>query len=94
MSKVLIGTSGWTYDGWRGPFYPEGRAEEGLALPGTPTQFPTTEINGVVLPHAVARGRARLARPDAEGFPVRLEGIEIHHPLEAAEREVATTRSR
>jgi hypothetical protein len=22
MSKVWIGTSGWTYDGWRGPFYP------------------------------------------------------------------------
>jgi hypothetical protein len=20
MSKVWIGTSGWTYDGWRGPF--------------------------------------------------------------------------
>jgi hypothetical protein len=23
MAKVYIGTSGWTYDGWRGPFYPE-----------------------------------------------------------------------
>jgi len=22
MSKSWIGTSGWTYDGWRGPFYP------------------------------------------------------------------------
>jgi uncharacterized protein YecE (DUF72 family) len=23
MSRIRIGTSGWTYDGWRGPFYPE-----------------------------------------------------------------------
>jgi uncharacterized protein YecE (DUF72 family) len=22
MSRIWIGTSGWTYDGWRGPFYP------------------------------------------------------------------------
>src|SRR3978361_468679 len=23
MSCIRIGTSGWTYDGWRGPFYPK-----------------------------------------------------------------------
>src|SRR5207248_1860884 len=23
MSKIRIGTSGWTYDGWRGPVYPK-----------------------------------------------------------------------
>jgi uncharacterized protein YecE (DUF72 family) len=45
MSKVWIGTSGWTYDGWRGPFYPEDvRKKDWLAFYGT--QFPTTEING------------------------------------------------
>ncbi|MCC6887388.1 MAG: DUF72 domain-containing protein [Hyphomicrobiales bacterium] len=43
--EALIGTSGWTYDGWRGPFYP-------APLPKTQwlawyaTQFATTEING------------------------------------------------
>ena len=26
--------------------------------------------------------------PNPEGFPIRLEGIEIYHPLEAAEREL------
>src|SRR3954471_1745019 len=42
---VWIGTSGWTYDGWRGPFYPENvRKKDWLAFYGT--QFPTTEING------------------------------------------------
>jgi uncharacterized protein YecE (DUF72 family) len=45
MSKIWIGTSGWTYDGWRGPFYPEEVAKKDwLAWYGT--QFPTTEING------------------------------------------------
>jgi uncharacterized protein YecE (DUF72 family) len=24
MSQVRIGTSGWTYDSWRGPVYPQG----------------------------------------------------------------------
>ncbi len=39
-----------------------------------------------VLPHADAGGGAGLVRPDAGRFPLRLEGIEIHHPLEAALR--------
>ncbi len=42
---VWIGTSGWTYDGWRGPFYPkEVRKTDWLDYYGT--QFSTTEING------------------------------------------------
>ena len=45
MRKVWIGTSGWTYDGWRGPFYPkEVPKKDWLAWYGG--QFPTTEING------------------------------------------------
>jgi uncharacterized protein YecE (DUF72 family) len=45
MSKVWIGTSGWTYDGWRGPFYPKDvPKKEWLAWYGG--QFPTAEING------------------------------------------------
>jgi uncharacterized protein YecE (DUF72 family) len=42
---TVIGTSGWTYDSWRGPFYPREIAKKDwLAWYGT--QFPTTEING------------------------------------------------
>src|SRR5215218_10647073 len=45
MSRVWIGTSGWTYDGWRGPFYPEDVAKKNwLRFYGT--QFPSTEVNG------------------------------------------------
>lgn len=45
MSQVRIGTSGWTYDGWRGPFYPPGVAKKNW-LVWYADQFSTTEING------------------------------------------------
>jgi uncharacterized protein YecE (DUF72 family) len=45
MSKTFIGTSGWTYDGWRGPFYPA-KAPKKDWLRYYATHFPTTEING------------------------------------------------
>jgi uncharacterized protein YecE (DUF72 family) len=45
MSQVWIGTSGWTYDGWRGPFYPEDIPKRRW-LEWYGGQFPSTEING------------------------------------------------
>jgi uncharacterized protein YecE (DUF72 family) len=42
---VWIGTSGWTYDGWRGLFYPK-EVPKRLWLHYYATQFPATEING------------------------------------------------
>jgi hypothetical protein len=45
MSKAFIGTSGWTYDSWRGRFYLETlRKSDWLAWYAR--QFPTAEING------------------------------------------------
>jgi uncharacterized protein YecE (DUF72 family) len=45
MSKVWIGTSGWTYGGWQGPFYPT-EAPKKQWLNWYSSQFPTVEING------------------------------------------------
>jgi uncharacterized protein YecE (DUF72 family) len=45
VGRVLIGTSGWTYDGWRGPFYPDDIPKRDW-LRFYAEQFPTTEING------------------------------------------------
>jgi uncharacterized protein YecE (DUF72 family) len=42
---VYIGTSGWTYDGWRGPFYPQDVPKKDW-LRWYATQFSATEING------------------------------------------------
>ncbi len=42
--QVLIGTSGWQYDHWRGPFYPEALPKEGF-LSYCAERFHTVEIN-------------------------------------------------
>src|SRR6201747_388137 len=46
MARVLIGTSGWHYDSWRGPFFPTGLPlKEQLQFYAS--QFPSAELNGV-----------------------------------------------
>ena len=45
MSDIWIGTSGWTYADWRGPFYPDDVPKRRW-LSWYATQFPTTEVNG------------------------------------------------
>jgi uncharacterized protein YecE (DUF72 family) len=46
MARILIGTSGWHYDSWRGPFFPPGLMVK-HQLQYYATQFSTTELNGV-----------------------------------------------
>ncbi|MEX0841643.1 MAG: DUF72 domain-containing protein [Xanthobacteraceae bacterium] len=46
MPNIYIGTSGWSYPSWRGPFFPkEIRVRDHLHYYAT--QFATTELNGV-----------------------------------------------
>jgi uncharacterized protein YecE (DUF72 family) len=44
--KILIGTSGWSYKSWRGPFFPE-KLPARLHLEHYAEHFSTTELNGV-----------------------------------------------
>ena len=46
MARVLIGTSGWHYDSWRGPFFPAGLPIKSQ-LQYYASQFQTAELNGV-----------------------------------------------
>jgi uncharacterized protein YecE (DUF72 family) len=46
MARVLIGTSGWHYDSWRGPFFPEGLPLK-AQLQYYASQFGSAELNGV-----------------------------------------------
>jgi uncharacterized protein YecE (DUF72 family) len=46
MARVLIGTSGWHYDSWRGPFFPTGLPLKNQ-LQYYASQFGTAELNGV-----------------------------------------------
>src|SRR5690606_35027636 len=46
MSRILVGTSGWSYASWRGPFFPrEVMVKHHLRYYAT--QFSTAELNGV-----------------------------------------------
>ncbi len=44
MASVLIGTSSWLFDGWRGVFYPE-KLPKADYLSYYALQFPTVEVN-------------------------------------------------
>src|SRR4051794_21767983 len=63
-----------------------GRAEETVAQLVFDAVF-DDRGQWVVLPHAVLGSGRSVAEGDAGGFSVCLEGVEIHHPLEAAYRE-------
>ena len=80
MARVLIGTSGWHYDSWRGPFFPK------VCLSNRSfSSMPVSFVCGVewgLLPESHARSGRKLALSDGQGFRVRVESLEIHHPLE------------
>jgi uncharacterized protein YecE (DUF72 family) len=46
MARIFIGTSGWHYESWRGPFFPKGLLLKDQ-LQYYASQFSTTELNGV-----------------------------------------------
>ncbi|PZA13014.1 DUF72 domain-containing protein [Rhodopseudomonas palustris] len=46
MPRILIGTSGWHYQSWRGPFFPDGFPIK-HQLQYYASQLTTTELNGV-----------------------------------------------
>jgi len=46
MARILIGTSGWHYESWRGPFFPKGLPLKNQ-LQYYASQFPTAELTGV-----------------------------------------------
>ena len=46
MARVLIGTSGWHYNSWRGPFFPPGLPIK-AQLQYYASQFEAAELNGV-----------------------------------------------
>jgi uncharacterized protein YecE (DUF72 family) len=46
MARILIGTSGWSYASWRGPFFPKDVAAKNH-LSYYASRFCTTELNGV-----------------------------------------------
>ena len=65
--KVWIGTSGYSFDDWHGPFYPPGTAP-GRMLPFYAGQFDTVELNYSYYRLPVARTSAGMVRKTPAGF--------------------------
>jgi uncharacterized protein YecE (DUF72 family) len=67
MSTVRIGCSGWTYDDWKGPFYPPGVPDR-ARLEHYATRFDTAEINASFYRLPAEKTVEGWARRVPEGF--------------------------
>lgn len=74
-SPIWIGTSGYSFDDWTGPFYPEG-TPKGKRLDYYATQFPCVEINSTYygIPHPAVM--AKLAAKVPDGFEFTAKAFE------------------
>ena len=88
-TELLIGTSGWSYEGSRGSCYPEDIPKR-CWLQYYASVFSSAEINGVLFDRTLSLEALRRwrARRDPVGFHLRLEGVQVHHALETAHAEV------
>jgi uncharacterized protein YecE (DUF72 family) len=78
-AEILIGTSGYSFADWVGPFYPQG-LKSGEFLPFYARHFPTVELNttyyGIPDPAVLARMAART--PDGFRFVVKVHKTMTH----------------
>jgi len=86
MAQILIGTSGYSFADWVGPFYPAG-TRPGDFLSYYARHFPVVEVNstyyGIPRPQAMERMAART--PDGYHFVVKANHAMTHeHSLDPA----------
>lgn len=73
MGEIRIGVSGWSYDEWRGDFYPEGLARRRW-LHYASRVFPTIEINGTFYGLQRPESFAKWSAATPPGFVFALKG--------------------
>jgi uncharacterized protein YecE (DUF72 family) len=78
--KVVVGTSGYAFKEWKGPFYPED-LPDGEMLAYYATQFPTVEINNTFyrLPKEHVLREWAAAVPDGFRFALKASQRITHH---------------
>ena len=82
LVRLFAGTSGFSYDGWTGTFYPEDLpADKRLAFYAT--QLPGGRDQQHVLPDAEAGAARGLGRAGAGGLSLRAQGLAAHHAHQA-----------
>ncbi|MFZ5980856.1 MAG: DUF72 domain-containing protein [Candidatus Zixiibacteriota bacterium] len=69
---IRIGTSGYSFEDWRGSFYPE-NIEKGKMLDFYVQRFPTVEINSTYyrIPHPAAMAKITVKTPEGFDFMVK-----------------------
>ncbi|GAB4263148.1 MAG: DUF72 domain-containing protein [Deferrisomatales bacterium] len=90
--RAYVGTSGWHYDHWEGPFYPSG-LPPAQRLPYYAARFSTVEINGTFyrLPEASTFAAWRNSVPEGFVFAVKASRYLTHmKKLKDAEGAAAT----
>ena len=77
--KAFVGTSGWQYKSWRGPFYPKDRPQPAW-LAHYATVFPVVEVNNTfyMLPKERTFDRWRAASPPGFLFVVKASRYITH----------------
>ena len=71
--KIRVGIGGWTYEPWRGTFYPKGLAQKG-ELEYASRHLTSIEINGTYYGTQKAESFARWREEAPEGFVFALKG--------------------
>ena len=71
--KIRVGIGGWTYEPWRGTFYPKGLAQKG-ELEYASRRLTSIEINGTYYGTQKAESFARWREETPEGFVFALKG--------------------
>jgi uncharacterized protein YecE (DUF72 family) len=94
MAKVLVGTSGYSYNDWVGPVYPEGTRKEDF-LPLYAREFPIVELNFSYYQQPSPRTLQRMVSVTPEGF---LFALKAHRSLtheigESWEKDIAAFRT-
>lgn len=73
VAEVYVGVSGWSYDGWRGDFYPEGLPRR-RQLGYVAERLTSVELNGSFYSLQRPSTYQRLVDETPEGFPVAVKG--------------------
>jgi uncharacterized protein YecE (DUF72 family) len=93
MPRILIGTSGYSYEDWIGPVYPPGTDKRDF-LSLYSRQFSVVELNFSYYQQPSARTLERMARSTADGFlfSVKAHKSMTHEIGESWEKDIAAFR--
>jgi uncharacterized protein YecE (DUF72 family) len=96
MAKLHLGTIGWSYDFWKGPFYPQKTASKDF-LAYYSSQFNTVEVDSTFyrIPSEKTVGNWRMQVPEGFMFALKFPQMITHiKALRDCERDTAVFLSR